>query len=463
MLTAQGFSGTHVLTSKQRTVSGRGPDYSKRASVTPRNPVKRAGPGRGAVKDVTADAELRARRALLQRVADSQRFQKSPRLRDFLLYVCENALTGQLDGIHEQQIGHRVYGRKPDYNTSDDNIVRVEARRLRRELAAWFEDEGRGEEIAITIPKGSYLPVFEPRELRGEPETASNTWFRPALVAAVALLCLLVGVWIGRHSGEPVTGPAAEGEESAIWPVLLDPRMRTFVVLPDASFSLIQDVRQRLVPLEEYTARGFADSAAVGDLRMAFDRQFVGLGSVLVVSRILALPSCPKDRVSLVHASNLNVRALQNDNFILIGSRHSNPWVEVFEEKRNFRSRKTPGQPQETYTNVVPRDGEAANYGGSGRPDDQFAVVAYFPNLSGSGNVLMLEGTGMVATEAAWAFLSDRGAMDSYARKYGLLQPDGKLGYFEALLRARSVSGAPTGFEHLAHRAYPVERIISAR
>src|SRR5271157_1568224 len=100
---------------------------------------------------------------LASRVADTPRFRRSPRLREFLLYACDRALRGQYDELHEQQIGCHVFGRRPGYNPSEDNIVRVEARRLRARLEDHFASEGKDEPVLIAIPKGSYLPVFVPR------------------------------------------------------------------------------------------------------------------------------------------------------------------------------------------------------------------------------------------------------------------------------------------------------------
>ena len=84
-----------------------------------------------------------ARWELVLRVADSIYFRKGPKLRAFLLYVCENTILGRVDNVREQLIGSKVFGRPTDYSLSDDNIVRVEARELRKRLGAYFANEGR--------------------------------------------------------------------------------------------------------------------------------------------------------------------------------------------------------------------------------------------------------------------------------------------------------------------------------
>ena len=101
---------------------------------------------------------------LVNRVASSARFEKSLKLREFLLYIAEHALRGQTEMVRAQQIGVQVFGRRPDYNVSEDSIVRVEARELRIRLKAYFEAEGKNEQVVIVVQKGGYLPAFVARE-----------------------------------------------------------------------------------------------------------------------------------------------------------------------------------------------------------------------------------------------------------------------------------------------------------
>ncbi len=100
---------------------------------------------------------------LVRRVASSVTFEKSPRLRAFLLHVCRCAIEDKPEEATEQQIAIHVYGRSPGYNPTDDNIVRSQARVLRMKLEHHFVNEGKDEATVITIPKGQYLPVIEPR------------------------------------------------------------------------------------------------------------------------------------------------------------------------------------------------------------------------------------------------------------------------------------------------------------
>jgi hypothetical protein len=112
------------------------------------------------------------RQLLVERVAVSRYIGRSARLRNFFLYVCERVLKDDADQIHEQELGHAVFGRSRDYDTGADNIVRVHASLLRKRLEQYFAAEGKDEPMVIELPKGNYAPVFRAR-VQPEPEIPS--------------------------------------------------------------------------------------------------------------------------------------------------------------------------------------------------------------------------------------------------------------------------------------------------
>lgn len=100
---------------------------------------------------------------LAQRVAASAAFEKSQRLREVLLFVCEWALTDPNNVVHEHDIGASVFGRPADFMGGEDTLVRVHASRLRKRLEQYFSTEGAAEPVVIEVPKHSYMPLFRPR------------------------------------------------------------------------------------------------------------------------------------------------------------------------------------------------------------------------------------------------------------------------------------------------------------
>ena len=80
---------------------------------------------------MSADDE---RWAVVERIASSQHLKSSARLCQFLYHVAECAIRNAPQDATEQQIGMRVFGRPPGYNSSEDSIVRTHARLLRQKL-----------------------------------------------------------------------------------------------------------------------------------------------------------------------------------------------------------------------------------------------------------------------------------------------------------------------------------------
>jgi TolB-like protein/Flp pilus assembly protein TadD len=75
----------------------------------------------------------------------------------------EHVLAGTAGQLKEYLIGTVVFDRRSDYDPRVDPIVRVEARRLRKRLKAYYSAEGQSDTIEISIPTGSYVPVLSGR------------------------------------------------------------------------------------------------------------------------------------------------------------------------------------------------------------------------------------------------------------------------------------------------------------
>ena len=98
-------------------------------------------------------------RAQLERVLASEVFSRSKQLRRFLTFIVQQRLAGQGDSLKESVLAHELYGKGTDFDCGTDPVVRVDARRLRDKLREYYE--GRSDPVVISLPKGSYVPVFE--------------------------------------------------------------------------------------------------------------------------------------------------------------------------------------------------------------------------------------------------------------------------------------------------------------
>lgn len=153
---------------------------------------------KNATQSLGSSTELLSREAILaqlERILQSSVFAQSRRLDRFLRLTVEKTLSGRPDEIKEYLLGVEVFDRGDSYDPRIDPIVRVEARRLRDKLDEYYGNEGRADPIRILLPKGTYVPRFEPvtnaaqadQAQRG-PFPARTIWKAPAVLLVVAAI-----------------------------------------------------------------------------------------------------------------------------------------------------------------------------------------------------------------------------------------------------------------------------------
>src|SRR5262249_55639629 len=121
----------------------------------------------------------------LNRILASKAFRQADRLKRFLSFIVEETIAGRGERLKEFVVGVEVFGKDETFDPRNDPIVRVQARRLRAQLARYYREEGAGDDLAIELPKGGYAPLFP--ALKGAPPQRSAT---PALVSRNTVLVL---------------------------------------------------------------------------------------------------------------------------------------------------------------------------------------------------------------------------------------------------------------------------------
>jgi hypothetical protein len=123
----------------------------------------------------------------------------------------------------------------------------------------------------------------------------------------------------------------------------------------------------------------------------------------------------------------------------LIGSDESNPWLELFRPQLHFRFQFDPDPDKPSgFVNLYPRPGEATLYTTKGQQDQTYGIIAYLPNLSETGHVLIVAGLNAAGTEAATAFLLNPKSMMPTLVQARTAQ--GNLQPFELLVGAGNVA-----------------------
>ena len=87
-------------------------------------------------------------------------FSQSKRYPAFLQYVVEQTIAGKSNVLKERNIGVEIFGRDPNYELLTDPVVRVTAAEVRKRLAQYYYDPAHRGELQISLPVGSYVPIF---------------------------------------------------------------------------------------------------------------------------------------------------------------------------------------------------------------------------------------------------------------------------------------------------------------
>ena len=124
-------------------------------------------------------------RAELERVLGSSHFRASRRCQILLRRIAEQSLAGDLDSLKERSLGVEVFGRAPDYDTSQDPVVRASAAEIRKKLAQYYQEAGHGSGVRIELLPGSYLAEFH-FDAAPPPSPVAKTKPRKRLPVALA-------------------------------------------------------------------------------------------------------------------------------------------------------------------------------------------------------------------------------------------------------------------------------------
>jgi hypothetical protein len=243
----------------------------------------------------------------------------------------------------------------------------------------------------------------------------------------------------------------------ALWSRLLKNGPPADIVLADSSFGLTEDLIEKPISLAEYIHPDIWRQAPSLDrrpdaqlaARLAAKRRHTDMASVNAARRILGIAGNFQNRVSLHFARDFNLRQMKSDNVILLGSRRTNPWVEIVEDRMNFHYSFDVATRQASFENRHPFAGELLVYANG--PSISYCQIAFLPNPGGTGNLLVISGTDVEGTEAGAEFLTSEAGIASLRRRVPA-DRKGQLPYFEALVKSARLGGVAPGSEIVASR-----------
>jgi len=392
-------------------------------------------------------------------------------MRDLLQHIAERTIHGRAQELTEQQIGEVLFHKPAGYSPLDDSSVRVHVRQLRLKLHEYFDQEGRNETLILEIPKGSYAPTFRagtPRQVPAleiaQVPTENSRRLNRALIPWMlcAILAVSCAVLLTKQNNRIIGDTPAK----LAWPFsqIFDKRHQTIMVVADSNYGMWRILSGQPGSLDRYLRREFMQSPLkLGGSETPFSEYvsnstLTSFADVTDLVSLLKMAGPLQSQVSVRYPRDLRTRDLDHDNFIFIGSPASNPWVSLFLDKLNFReSEATVGKSVKAFVNTHPQPGEQERYEGlrwTGTGGEDYATIALLPNPTHDGSMLILQGLQQEGSEAAGRFLADDESRHQLQTALGIdpAKDGAQEIWFEALVRSRTVSGAPSSTSLVAVR-----------
>ncbi len=420
--------------------------------------------GRQEVSDRVHEADVRK---TLAAILQSPPFHGSKQSRELLQFIVDQTLAGRPEMLKERVIGSHVFGRRMDYATNDDPIVRARVAEVRKRLALYYVS-APGESLRISIPSGSFRASFEwaernpaqlhsapehgadqgqppaepiaapvPHEVAGQelPQSPSKSrWRRRWIVIAAAAVIL---TWaIHQYFASPY-----ERAFNQFWsPVLDNPNTVLISIGKNPVYALSQtyiDAYNRQHPgshnegMEPYVPLPPGAKLDGNDL-LLLDGTFVALSDVAATSKILSLMVLRKKQFDIRLGSDMTFGDLNEDPAILIGA-YNNPWtLSMIENQRYvFSSR----------ADIIDRSNTQKHWSPNADSTEDYAIVSRVLNSKTGKPILIAAGITGAGTRAAVGFITDPQAISTLAKS---LPKGWEKKNIEVLLHASVTNGVPT-------------------
>jgi hypothetical protein len=432
----------------------------------------------------------------VEQLLKTDRFRKSPSLGHLLEYLVRKTAEGKIDEIKESTIAMDVFGRSHEFDGRLDNIVRVQAHRLRKTLETYYEAEGAHDKFGISIPKGGYIstihhreeavlaeplpveparpPVVVPLE-SGPPAPLLHLAVLPAgpprarvrlglgaaflagALATVLVLFWAAPVWITRNrlaSSEDVRKPPL----SAFWQKLLQPGVNCVVSFTNPAFLWTPTSRGRAyftyqgplsapvgTPVDIAPGDSYIDPDFVKPGRkFFFSDSWTGTGEVFAIYRLTRLFGDAGHPLKILRSRALTYADLRESNVVFLGS----PWANELQNKIN--SGRTPLASIEfgRITNFEARSGEEAVYQSGYDPQTQalirsYTLISVLPGVTAGTKVVSSAGIDTYGTAAGIDFLTSAAGLTELIQRFDPQERRKLPEFFQAVIQTEIVRGDP--------------------
>lgn len=408
----------------------------------------------------------------LTEIFQSAPFRTSKQSQQLLQYIVDQTLAGRGELLKERLIGVNVFGRRLDYDTNEDPIVRARAAEIRKRLAQFYVGEGSRCPVRIEISPGSYLasltetpkqrsiepaiteppvppvekvepsiaiPVRGDRELdRAVPRRLSRTRIIALVVVSILLVGSAVSLWVRESFRTPFElfwNPLLKASE----PAILYSGSNAVYMLSDEFLNRYRDTHH--LNLLESQGREFvvpiSPNIKIGprDL-VAFKNDFITLGDLSANVRVASLLAAHGRQYDMRSGDDVAFGDLRRSPTVLIGA-FNNSWTMeltgdlpfVFAEGLKIREQ---GDAKRVWTPVFTSEGTVAV---------DYAVVTRIPHSKTGEALFAIAGITQSGTRAGADFITD----PEQLRKLAFTMPgDWAQKNLQFVLQTKVVNDIPT-------------------
>jgi hypothetical protein len=412
-------------------------------------PVVPAAKDPGLVSDATASKHLK-------RVLQSKTLRAAPTLRRLLEYMGTRTLDGLGADLKEYTIGVEALDRREDFDPKIDTSVRVQIHRLREKLSRYYLEEGRDDDVIISIPRGQYSIDFVPAEqapvppafdatesaafplnedlrLNGSASVPQRKIFSFVLIPILLVLGALAGFFMERQSshGSSTASRDRDAAVTSLWAAFLGNDKEPIIGYTDATFLIDESndllrfrsgaSSERGSSVEPHLAEQFASNADLVKRAgpLYYEDGYTGTGEVESAATLSSLFRDLGVRPQIKRARDITIDDLRNHNVVLLGSSFQNKTVDDLPRQGDFQFVKA-GQRHELWdgaiANVKPKPGESPLYRTERDPKTgalrvDYALVSFQPGLAPDRHIVILGGLDTTGTLGATQFAtSSQGA-----------------------------------------------------
>jgi hypothetical protein len=227
-----------------------------------------------------------------------------------------------------------------------------------------------------------------------------------------------------------------------LWGRLFTEDQPTHIVLGDSGLVLFHAVTRQHVSLHDYLNSDYTKQMPFVEhvdpkfAEFLRHRRYTSMVDATTLAHLLRLPEAIPERTLVHYGRDMHIGDFNSGNVIMIGAQEAVPWVELFEANMDFVFSIDSPDKHSSFLNRHRRAGEQSEYN-SLTPSEKtkvYGVIAFLPNLSGNGNVLILEGLTMIGTEATINLAVNDDQILPILKS--IRRPDGSLPHFEMLVES---------------------------